>query len=324
MKKVIFYISVFFVLLNAAQGQDISISTAFDSTRILIGDQINFTVIVEQPADLRVNIPAFKDTLVKNIEILDGPDIDSTLINGRLRITERYLVTSFDSGYYEVDPIYIELKNPNGLNRFFSDRALLEVMKYRIAPVDSAAKFYDIIDPIRAPVTLGEILPWALLVLLAGVLTWFILMYLRKRKKTITEISEVVNPDPAHFIAFRELNRLKAEELWQKGRFKQYYTKLTEILRQYLENRYMVYSLELTTQETLDSLLRTGFKRDGSFDLLKNVLIAADLVKFAKYIPAKEENEIHFLNSWDFVDATKKVVVAPVPEVTNTGKEVSQ
>ncbi len=61
-----------------------------------------------------------------------------------------------------------------------------------------------------------------------------------------------VNPDPAHVIALRDLERLMSEKLWEKGEIKAYYTRLTEILRQYLENRFSVYSLEMTTDETLD------------------------------------------------------------------------
>jgi hypothetical protein len=102
------------------------------------------------------------------------------------------------------------------------------------------------------------------------------------------------------------LEKLRNEELWQKGETKKYYTKLTEILRQYLENRFRVYSLELTTAETLEVLVKTGFKKDGSYNNLKTVLTGADLVKFAKYNPVPSENEIHFQNSWNFVLATKE------------------
>jgi hypothetical protein len=65
-----------------------------------------------------------------------------------------------------------------------------------------------------------------------------------------------------------------------------------------------VYSLELTTEETLDALVKTGFKKNGSYNDLKSVLTGADLVKFAKYNPVASENEAHFQTSWDFVMTT--------------------
>jgi hypothetical protein len=95
--------------------------------------------------------------------------------------------------------------------------------------------------------------------------------------------------------------------LWQKGEAKKYYTRLTEIIRQYLENRFQVYSLELTTSETLEALVKTGFKKNESYNKLKSVLTGADLVKFAKYKPEPIENKTSFSNSWDFVSATKVI-----------------
>ena len=140
----------------------------------------------------------------------------------------------------------------------------------------------------------------------------FILLKSIKVRKVKTAPEVVINPDPAHIIAFRELEKLNDEELWQKGEFKLYYTRLTEILRQYLENRYKVYSMEMTTFETLEALVKTGFKKDDSYTRLKSVLTGADLVKFAKYIPENTENENHFKTSWEFIQATREIEVAPV------------
>ncbi|HEX2974368.1 MAG TPA: hypothetical protein VHO68_00390, partial [Bacteroidales bacterium] len=281
-------------------------------------DQINFTVTVEQPANMSLRIQGFKDTLIKNIEIIRGPRIDSAKIGSdRVKIISKYLITSFDSGYYQVKPVYAETATASGLKRFYSDYARLEVMKYSISPADSTARIYDIVGPYKAPVTFNEILPWILLLLIVAAIAWFVVRYFRNRKKAPVEETVFVNPDPAHVIAFRELEKLKAEELWQKGQVKNYYTRLTEILRQYLENRYRVYSLEMTTSETLNELLKTGFKKDELFSLLRNVLTAADLVKFAKYVPDAEEHELNYQNSWKFVDATKPEEIRPVQSNQN-------
>jgi hypothetical protein len=84
-----------------------------------------------------------------------------------------------------------------------------------------------------------------------------------------------------------------------------------------------VYSLELTTAETLDALVKTGFKKDGSYNDLKTILTGADLVKFAKYNPVASENELHFQNSWNFVLATKEnEIVEGSVEEKASGKEV--
>ncbi len=316
-KKLFTCILLFFTVSFISKGQEISVTAAFDSARIYIGDQINFTITIDQPSGAKLVLPYFKDTLNKQIEILSGPVIDSSTISGgKIRIIEKYLITSFDSGLYKIDPVFAESKSENGLKRFYSDYSMLEVMRVKIAPPDTTSKIFDIIKPYRAPVTIGEILPWLLLAILAALIIWFIIRVAKRLKKDKAEVKIPVNPDPAHVIAFRELEKLKEEKLWQNGEIKKYYTRLTEVLRQYLENRFEVFSLELTTSETLGALVKTGFRKDESYNKLKLVLTGADLVKFAKYKPDPSENEMNFEYSWDFVLATKKEEV-----VTESGDE---
>lgn len=307
MKKLLIIMHLIISAIYVSFGQDVIITSSFDTSRIFIGDQIRFTISIDQPSSLRLTLPFFKDTLINKIEILSGPVTDSSIIrDGRIKIVEKYLITSFDSGFYQIPPVFAEMKNENGLKRFYSDYSQLEVMRVKIAPADTTLKIYDIIKPYRAPVTIGEVLPWVLLVSLFGIAVWAAIRFIRKLRKSKDGIEIVIDPDPAHITAFRELEKLKEENLWQKGEIKNYYSKLTGILRQYLENRYNVYSLELTTNETLEALKKTGFKKDGSYNLLKTILTGADLVKFAKYNPEPSENELHFQNSWDFVLATKE------------------
>jgi hypothetical protein len=322
MKKLIIFLVLFILFISSSVGQNVSVTSSFDSSRIYIGDQIKFTIAIDKPSDLSLSLPLFKDTLCKNIEIISGPVIDSSSQNGRIKIVEKYLVTSFDSGRYQVNPVFVELKNKNGLKRFYSDYSQLEVMRVRITPADTTTKIFDIIKPYRAPVTVGEILPWVILTLLLGTLVWAAIRFIRKLNRSKTGIETVITPDPAHVIAFRELEKLRDEQLWQKGEIKYYYTRLTEILRQYLENRFRVFSLELTTAETLDNLVKTGFKKDKSYNQLKTILTGADLVKFAKYSPEPSDNESHFQNSWEFVLATKEtdVIIETVSEKDKVGE----
>jgi hypothetical protein len=300
-------ISLFFILSASAglSGQDVTVSALFDTSKIYIGDQVLYTVTVNQPKEIHLNIQTFRDTLCKNIEILGGPVPDSSVTAGnRLLIQSKYLVTSFDSGFYQVPPVYAETKDGNSVRRFYSEYTPLEVMRVKIAPSDTTAKIFDIIKPYRAPLTIGEILPWILIAVMAAAAVWGIVILVRRFAKPKESAGPVINPDPAHVIAFRDLEELQRQQLWQKGEVKLYYSRLTEILRQYLENRYGVCSLEMTTSETLEALLKTGFKKDESYNSLRTILNGSDLVKFAKYKPEPSENELHFTNSWKFVEAT--------------------
>jgi hypothetical protein len=307
MKKLIISIFLFISIISSSFGQEVNIKSSFDSSRIYVGDQIKFTITIEKPSNLGLSLPIFKDTLCKNIEIISGPRVDSSAIqNGRIKIIEKYLITSFDSGRYQVKPFFAEAKNEGGMKRFYSDYSILEVMRVKIAPADTASKIFDIIRPYNAPLTFAEVLPWILIITLVGIIAWLAVRFLWKLKKSDSGAETYIPPEPAHVIAFRELEKLKNEELWQKGEVKKYYTTLTEILRRYLENRFRVFSLELTTAETLESLIKTGFKKNGSYNDLKAVLTGADLVKFAKHNPVASENESHFQNSWNFVISTKE------------------
>lgn len=323
MKRLLFQIFIFILTFSRVSGQDVNVTAKFDSSAIYIGDQIKFTLSVVKPAGLNIRIPLLKDTLCKNITILSGPVTDSTTeANGRIRIDSKYLVTSFDSGFYQIRPQFAEMKNEGGIKRFYSDYSQLNVMRVKIAPADTTLKIFDIIKPYRSPLTFGEIIPWVLAAIIVAALIWFIVRYIRNHRKKNTGEVTVVNPDPAHVIAFRELEILKNKELWQKGELKKYYSELTEILRQYLENRYSVYSLEMTTMETLEALLKTGFKKDATYNQIKVVLTGADLVKFAKHIPEPEENVNHFDNAWDFIEKTKPAeLISSMPAQEPKSKE---
>ncbi len=291
-------------------AQEISVTAAFDTTYIFIGDQTGFTFTVDQPGDITLNLPEFRDTLIKNIEVLAGPVTDTTIRDdGNIRITERYLITSFDSGSYVIDPVFAELSGEDGLRRFYSDYSYLRVMRVNLTPPDTTTGIFDIVAPYKAPVTAAEVLPWVLIAAVAAVILWFIFKIVKRLRKKETAQAEPVIKDPPHIIAFRELEKLRYGQLWQKGEIKPYYSRLTEILRQYIEDRYGVFSLELTTDETLRALLRTGFKKDAVYDLLRSVLTDADLVKFAKHKPSPAEHDICFNNAWQFVSDTVEKAV---------------
>lgn len=308
-KATVFLAFCFFLIFQSwLKGQDVFVTAAFDSTRILIGDQVGFTVNIDQPSGISLALPVLNDTLTGKIEILAGPQSDTVeLGSDRIRIVEKYLVTSFDSGFHRVDPVYAEIAGADGIKRFFSDYSVLEVARARITPPDSA-EIFDIAGPYRAPLTAGEVLPWALLGLIVIILIWLIVKLVRRLKKEKKEETKPVVTEPAHIIAFRELALLRDEQLWQKGDTKNYYIRMTEIVRQYLENRYSVNSLEMTTSETLDALVKTGFKKNESYNRLRSVLNQADLVKFAKYKPDPVENDTVFNESWEFVEATRLIV----------------
>merc|ERR1711991_172090 len=111
---------------------------------------------------------------------------------------------------------------------------------------------------------------------------------------------------PAHVIALSELDKLKTRKLWQDGRFKLYYTELTDIIRTYLDNRYGIEAMEMTSDEIMDALLSNKSIDEKLKAKLKDTLLTSDLVKFAKQKPLATENDNNWSNMVDFVEGTKR------------------
>jgi hypothetical protein len=321
MKRLILLVLLVFIT-GKFFGQDVSVTAQFDTNKIYIGDQVYFTVKIEKPVGANLTYPLFKDTLFKKIEIVSGPKTDTIVLqNGKNAIIQKYLVTSFDSGLYHIPPVYAEFTTENGLKRIYSNYSSLEVSRINVAPGDSTDSIYDIVSPYKVPLTIGDILPWFLLLVIISLAIWYIIRLIRNRNLKKSGEKKQIILEPAHIIAFRELEKLKNDQLWQKGEVKLYYTRLTEIVRQYLENRYDISSLELTTEDTLNIFKKSVKPDPDLFNFLKSVLVNADLVKFAKFKPEPSDNVTSFENSWNFISDTMlkpEPVDVPIEEKIKT------
>jgi len=112
------------------------------------------------------------------------------------------------------------------------------------------------------------------------------------------------------------LGQLEAEKLWQKGEIKLYHSKLTEIIREYIEYRFHVLALESTTEEILERF-KEGQINDELFDKLRTMLELADLVKFARQRPLPDEHTKSMELAHEFVRATRLKPVENNKEVIN-------
>jgi len=131
---------------------------------------------------------------------------------------------------------------------------------------------------------------------------WYLRRYL-KRKKDPEAFSQIPE-EPAHIIAFRELDKLKEDKIWARGEVKQYYTRLTEITRQYIERQYGIPAMESTTEEILRAFDRANPEDDLLDEILRELLELADLVKFAKEDPLPVDNQTNLNNAYIFVQKT--------------------
>lgn len=314
------YLLPFFVLflsLLYVNGQEIKLRTALEHDSIWLGDQIKLLIVVEQPAGSKVEFPQLRDSIQK-IEILQKSKIDTSKLEGaRIQLKQTYLVTCFDSGAHYIPPFYFKVKSGSRTDSLRSNDLTLFV---KFPPVDLKRGPADIKKPFPAPVTFKEIAPWLLGIILIGALVFLVIYAISRRNKNRPLFQRPLKPKlPPHIIALQELDKLKNEELWQHEKVKDYYTRLTDIVRVYIEDRFAIAAMEQTTFEIL-----TGFKGKESqigkksLNELKEILELADFVKFAKLAPLPGENHNMLSNAYLFVKETAVEVVTELPKSTET------
>ncbi|MCD6347853.1 MAG: hypothetical protein J7L96_10575 [Bacteroidales bacterium] len=284
-------------------SQEIKVESSIDTTRMLIGDQVNILLKVDQPKSKSIAFPIFKDTLVNQLEILDVSGIDTAPAgDGHLQLIQRLLVTSFDTGFYVIPSFYFVDQETK--DSFRTEVLPLEVLTMEI---DTAKGIADIKLPFDVPLTFMEVLPYIIVgLLLAGLIILFIYIY-KKRKQKPEPVPVRVKPsEPAHLWALRTLDKLASEKLWQKGKIKLYHSRLSEIIRSYIEFRFSITALEQTTAEILEACEKHSSITEELNHNLGELLELSDLVKFAKWQPLSDENERSLEIAYDFVLKTKK------------------
>ena len=310
--KYLLSFSVFFLSLFMVSGQEIKLKTALEHDSIWLGDQIKLMIVVEQNAGTRVEFPQLPDSIQK-IEILQKSKIDTSKLEGtRIQLKQSYLVTCFDSGAHYIPPFYFKVKSEGRVDSLRSNDLNLFV---KFPAVDFKRGPADIKKPFSAPITLKEIAPWLLGIILIGAIIFLVIYAISRRNRNKPLFQRPPKPKlPPHVIALEELEKLKNEELWQHEKVKDYYTRLTDIVRIYVEDRFGIATMEQTTFEILTSLKGNEVMIEKkSVNDLKEILELADFVKFAKLTPLPDENHRVLSTAYLFVKETTVEAVTEVP-----------
>ena len=293
------------------RAQSVQVNARFDSTTIVVGDQVKLLIEMERQKDVRVQFPAWMDTLTRNIEIIEVQRLDSVqTANGVMRYTQDIVVTSFDSGRHVLPPIRFPFTVNGHIDTISTLPLHLDV--YTVQP-DSAQTIADIKSVYRIPIDWFDIYPWILKIgaLLAVLALIGFIVYAIVRKRNNKPIFGQPKPaEPPHITALRELDKLRGDKLWQSNRTKDYYTRLSDIVRTYIEGRFGVAAMEMTSDEILKGLRGADFEDNNLVERLRKLFSLADLVKFAKAEPLPDENETSMLDGYLFVNNTKIEVVA--------------
>ena len=301
--KIITIIGIFICLEISAfslSAQTV-VKATIDSTNILIGEQTKIHLEIAADKSQPVQIPMISDTLMTGVEVLNISKIDTIdLGNNRMQMKYDYLITAFDSAVYLLPPFQVI----SGADTAYSAELALKVSTL---PVDTASgQFYDI-KGIRAPsFVLMDYLPGILLILAIIALVALVgfIVYRIINKKSLVPFKKEEPYVPPHIRAIQRLDVIKGEKLWQAGKIKEYHSEITDTLRKYIEERYRIGAMEMTSGEILADI-KGHDEIKSVYDNLKQILILADFVKFAKYRSLPDENELSMSNAYLFVDNTK-------------------
>ena len=297
MNRIIPILFILFFCVNIKA--QVNVAALVDSTTLLIGDQTDLHLRVSSPPNAKVQFPIVTAEQLGDLEIVNTGKIDTLQSTpDQITLQQNITITAFDSGFYRIPELAFRYNNRTLYSKPFE----LQVMTLQI---DST--FVAPIKPIRnVPITLREIVMMVGTLLAIAALIFTLIWWLRRRNQPEPEpIPEYV--PPAHVTALAKLNVLEKAKLWQLGETKAYYTQLTYIFREYLENRYGVKALESTTDEILGWLKSEKFSKELT-EKLRNTLQASDLVKFAKSKPGVDIHQGALDTAYEFIDATKKEV----------------
>jgi hypothetical protein len=313
----VFFAPIFFLICpfgtgsgEAASSDSVEITTRAWPTKTTVGGEIRLFASVEHAGGFSIEPPPLKTSLAP-FEIKKIQKLAPLERGGVTRDRFVFYLTAFEIGDFPIPPVAMR----------FTDRfgnpgvAQTQPVPVKIVSVGKKPTDKDDIRPIKGPVSTDtDFLRSFFLGLCAFFLTLFLIVKIILRRKN-RSFFDSESLKPAHERAALELGRLKKKNYLSQGKHKEFYSEFSDILRRYLERRFQIETLELTTVEAVRVLKVKEFDADV-VDGVKTILENADLVKFAKYLPPDGlENQLETALT-ALIDKTK-----PAEEVSAQIKE---
>jgi len=293
-------------------AQKITVNARLDSTVMWIGNQAHLSFEVTQQPKQKVIMPFISDSIVKGLDLVEPAKVDTIKsANGSVKVTQHYLVTAFKDSILNIRSFPFVVDGDTVWSQQLSIK-IIQPFKVDTA-ASSVADIKSVYEPKFDWVALIQII---LLVLVILALLVVLFIYIRKywQKKPIFEKS----PEPTlppYIIALNQLDKIKADKAWKQGRTKEYHTELTDVIREYIELVFSIKTMEMTSEEILHQFSAMRKEDKTTYLSLQQILLLADLVKFAKWNPLLEEHELSLKNAYLFVNQTKKTEqVVPLDE----------
>ena len=300
MKRILLYLCL--GIVPALTSAQVIVKAELDSMMMWIGQQTGLHLEVTCDAGQTVSFPDYRDTIVNGLEIIPPVVTDTQYVNDnqRMTITRNYTLTCFDSALIYIPYIPVTVDG----QEYQSNRLALAFVSYDI-PEEYENNIYGPKENMKTPVKLYEakgLLIYWLLAAIAIIAAVYLIVRYRDDKPIIRRIK--IEPKvPAHIRAISEIEELRKSGGPHNEDAKAYYTQLTDILREYINDRFGFNATEMTSYEILERLEESRDKE--SLNELRDLLSTSDMVKFAKFKPMLNENDQNLVNALEFVNDTK-------------------
>ena len=286
-----------------AASAQVSVEAVIDSIQIFVGQQAHVTLTATAKENAKVEFPQFKpmEYITPGVEVLDRQELEQQAQdNGFVSRSMVYTMTSFDDTLYYIPPMTVKIDG----KPYKSKSLALKVLTIEVDTLH-AEQFFGPKDVQDNPFLWSDWewpfwLSVLMLVLLA--VAYYLYLRLRDNKPIISHIRIVKRLLP-HQKAMKEIEQIKANKMVSSENSKEYYTKLTDTLRKYIEERYGFNAMEMTSSEIIEKLMASQDQK--ALDELRQLFTTADLVKFAKYSTLINENDANLVNAIDFINQTK-------------------
>ena len=300
MKHCFLTIALLLGLAGAAMAQSLEATAKVQDDHVTVGKPFTLDLMLKAPYGTVVEWnPFITDTLSAQIDILKRGDLQRTAdADSNIIVQQQLTLMTFDTGYIQVPSINLTPLTSNLLPL----TSPIQLYSTTIS-VDTTQAFRPLMPPIEHPVSMKEVFPWLLgllILIIIGLAVWY---YVKHRKSKVDENGEPVKGPvvPPYDKAIGDLESLKQQKLWQAGKLKEYYSSLTDIAREYIEGQFKVNAVEMTTDDILREVRDLRFD-EALYGKLKDTMELADLVKFAKYSASALESDNAMSDMTDFVN----------------------
>lgn len=304
-------------------GQEAQLKVQLDTNAILIGEQAQLQLQMTLPQGQTALFPQLNDTLTALIPIVKHSPIDTILNEStqEIRLQQALTITAFDTGYLRIPPLPFGLQSQGDSSWQILHSKSLLLNVFTVA-VDTTQDIKPIVMPLQQGYSLQEFWPWILMALGLLLLATGLWFYWRRRQGKASPFAKKAKPLlPPHTEAIEALEQLRHQKLWQRNLLKAYYTELTDITRHYIERRYNIMAMEMTSDEVMEAL-QDKTQNKEALDKLSSTFMIADLVKFAKGGASAIENDGCWHNCIDFVNETKAEDSSTADNKTEGGTDV--